>query len=56
MTAGGNCLLRIALSNTSGEVDLTASYGRFRDEAGAVSAASAPQTVNTDGGKATQAA
>ena len=55
VTAGGNCLLGIALSNTAGEVDLTAAYGRFRDEAGSVSAAYAPQTVNTDGGKATQA-
>ena len=56
VTAGGNCLLGIAFSNTAGEVDLTAAYGRFRDEAGAVSAAYAPQTVNTDGWKATQAA
>ena len=31
-------------------------YGWFRDEVGVVSAASAPQTVNTDGGNATQAA
>ncbi|MBV8130289.1 MAG: hypothetical protein JO114_21785 [Planctomycetaceae bacterium] len=52
VTAGGNCLLGIALSNTAGEVDLTAAYGRFRDEASAMSTASAPQAVNTDGWKA----
>jgi hypothetical protein len=56
VTAGGGCLLGMALSPTAGEVDLTAAYGRFRDEAGAVSAEYAPETVNTDGWKATQAA
>jgi hypothetical protein len=56
VTAGGNCLLGIALSDTASEVDLTAAYGRFRDEAGAVSAEYTPETVNTDGWKATQAA
>src|SRR5512133_336108 len=56
MTAGGGCVLGMALSNTASEVDLTAAYGRFRDEAGAVSADYAPETVNTDGWKATQAA
>jgi hypothetical protein len=56
MTAGGGCVLGMALSNTASEADLTAAYGRFRDEAGAVSAAYAPETVNTDGWKATQAA
>jgi len=56
VTAGGGCLLGMALSSTAGEVDLTAAYGRFRDEAGAVSAEYAPETVNTDGWKATQAA
>ena len=56
MTAGGGCVLGMALSNTASEVDLTAAYGRFRDEAGAVSAEYAPETVNTDGWKATQAA
>lgn len=56
VTAGGDCLLGIALSNTASEVDLTAAYGRFRDEAAEVSAKYAPETVNTDGWKATQAA
>ena len=56
MTAGGGCVLGMALSNTANEVDLTAAYGRFRDEAAAVSAEYAPETVNTDGWKATQAA
>jgi hypothetical protein len=37
-------------------VDLTAAYGRFRDEAADVSAGYTPETVNTDGWKATQAA
>jgi hypothetical protein len=56
VTAGGGCLLGMALSPTAGELDLTAAYSRFRDEAAAVSAAYAPETVNTDGWKATQAA
>jgi hypothetical protein len=56
VTAGGNCLLGIALSPTASEVDLTAAYGRFRAEAAGVSAAYTPATVNTDGWKPTQAA
>jgi hypothetical protein len=56
VTAGGGCLLGMALSPTAGEVDLTAAYGRFRDEARGVSAAYAPETVNTDGWEATRAA
>jgi hypothetical protein len=56
MTTGGGCVLGLALSNTASEVDLTAAYGQFRDEAAAVSADYAPATVNTDGWKATQAA
>jgi hypothetical protein len=56
MTAGGHCLLGIAVSPTASEVDLTAAYGRFRDEAADVSATYTPETVNTDGWKATQAA
>src|SRR5690349_15606770 len=56
VTAGGNCLLGIALSPTASEVDLTTAYGRFRDEAAEVSTAYTPATVNTDGWKPTQAA
>ena len=56
MTAGGGCILGMALSDTASEVDLTAAYGRFRDEAVVVSPEYAPETVNTDGWKATQAA
>ncbi|MGZ3432901.1 MAG: hypothetical protein ACXVA7_14025 [Isosphaeraceae bacterium] len=56
MTAGGQCLWGIAVSPTANEVDLSAAYGRFRDEAADVSAAYTPETVNTDGWKATQAA
>jgi hypothetical protein len=56
MTAGGGCILGMALSDTASEADLTAAYGRFRDEAANVSADYAPETVNTDGWKATQAA
>jgi len=56
MTAGGGCVLGMALSDTANEVDLTAAYGRFRAEAAAVSAGYAPETVNIDGWKATQAA
>jgi hypothetical protein len=56
MTAGGGCLLGVAMSNTASEVDLSAAYGRFRDEAADASAEYAPETVNTDGWKATQAA
>ena len=56
MTAGGHCLLGIAVSPTASEVDLTAAYGRFQVEAADVSAEYTPETVNTDGWKATQAA
>jgi len=56
MTAGGGCVLGMALSDTASEADLTAAYGRFRDEAAAVSCDYVPATVNTDGWKATQAA
>jgi hypothetical protein len=56
VTAGDGCLLGMAVSPTAGEVDLTTAYGRFRDEAVAVSATYTPETVNTDGWKATQAA
>jgi hypothetical protein len=55
MTAGGGCILGMALSNTASEADLTAASGRFRHEACDVSADYAPETVNTDGWKATQA-
>jgi hypothetical protein len=56
MTAGGGCVLGMALSDTASEAELTAAYGRFRDEAAAVSSDYVPATVNTDGWKATQAA
>ena len=55
-TAGGGCCLGMALAETAGADDLTAAYGVFRDEARCLDPAYRPETVNTDGWPATQAA
>jgi hypothetical protein len=56
VTAGGGCCLGMALANTAGNDDLTAAYGVFRDEARRLDPKYRPETVNTDGWAATQAA
>ncbi len=55
-TAGGGCCLGIALAETAGADDLTQAYGVFRDEARCLAPEYRPETVNTDGWPATQAA
>jgi hypothetical protein len=55
-TAGGGCCLGMAVAETAGADDLTAAYGVFRDEARRLDPDYRPETVNTDGWPATQAA
>jgi hypothetical protein len=55
-TAGGGCCLGLALAETAGADDLTKAYGVFRDEARRLDPDYRPETVNTDGWPATQAA
>ena len=55
-TAGGECCLGMALAETAGNDDLEAAYGVFRDEARHLDPEYRPETVNTDGWPATQAA
>ncbi len=55
-TAGGGCCPGLALAETAGADDLTKAYGVFRDEARRLDPDYRPETVNTDGWSATQAA
>jgi hypothetical protein len=55
-TTGGGCCLGLALAETAGADDLTDAYGVFRDEAHHLDPEYCPETVNTDGWPATQAA
>jgi hypothetical protein len=55
-TAGGGCCLGLALAKAAGNVELTEAYGVFRDEARRLDPEYRPETVNTDGWPATQAA
>jgi hypothetical protein len=55
-TVGGGCCLGVSVAESAGTDDLAAAYGVFRDEALNVDPDYAPQTVNTDGWKGTQAA
>jgi hypothetical protein len=55
-TAGGGCCLGMALAKGAGNDDLTEAYGVFRDEARRLDPEYRPETVNTDGWPATQAA
>jgi hypothetical protein len=55
-TAGGGCCLGLALAETPGADDLTRAYGVFRVEARRLDPDYRPETVNTDGWPATQAA
>jgi hypothetical protein len=55
-TAGGGCCLGMALAMTAGADDLTKAYGVFREEARRLDPQYRPETVNTDGWPATQAA
>ncbi len=55
-TAGGGCLLGASVARAASEPALTLAYGVFADEAKSLAPDYAPQTVNTDGWSATQAA
>src|SRR4029079_6620400 len=55
-TAGGGCCLGMALAEAAGADDLEAAYCVFRDEARRLDPEYRPETVNTDGWPATQAA
>jgi hypothetical protein len=55
-TAGGGCCLGLALAETAGADDLTKADGVFREEARCLAPEYRPETVNTDGWPATQAA
>jgi hypothetical protein len=55
-TAGSGCCLGLALAESAGNADLEAAYGVFRDEARRLDPEYRPETVNTDGWPATQAA
>ena len=55
-TAGGECILGVAVATSAGEAALTQAYGVFADEAKALDPDYAPETVNTDGWPATQGA
>jgi hypothetical protein len=55
-TAGGGCCLGMALAETADADELTRASGVFRDEAHHLDPEFRPETVNTDGWPATQAA
>ena len=55
-TAGGECILGASVADSASEAALTQAYGVFAKEAQALAPDYAPQTVNTDGWAATQAA
>jgi len=52
-TVGNECVLGAAMSPSAGEADLTQAYGQFKSEARNLDPNYTPQTVNTDGWKAT---
>jgi hypothetical protein len=54
MTAGGGCILGLALTDSADEEHLRDAYGVFARESRVVSAEYAPKTVNTDGWFATR--
>lgn len=54
MTAGGGCILGLALTDSADEEHLSDAYGQFARESRAVKADYAPKTVNTDGWFATR--
>jgi hypothetical protein len=55
-TVGGDCVLGAAMRPSAGQDDLQDAYAQFKREAQNLKAAYQPQTVNTDGWKATMAA
>ena len=55
-TVGQDCVLGASLALQADETALTAAYGHFKQEAQTLKPDYAPQTVNTDGWRATQKA
>jgi len=55
-TAAGECILGASVAEAASEAALTTVYGVFAEEARALAPAYQPETVNTDGWAATQAA
>src|SRR3954451_18054648 len=55
-TVGGGCVLGAEPASAAGADDLTPAYAVFREEARDITPDYAPETVNTDGWKGTQAA
>ena len=55
-TAGQDCILGASVAQSASQPDLKQAYGVFAQEAQALDADDAPQTVNTDGWQATQGA
>jgi hypothetical protein len=55
-TVGGDSVLAVAMSPTASQSDLQEAYGQFKTEAQNLTPDYQPQTVNTDGWKATMAA
>ena len=55
-TAGGPCILGASMVKSASEAGLKQAYGILAEEAQALDPGYAPQTVNTDGWSATQAA
>lgn len=53
-TAAQDCILGASVARSASQVDLEKAYGVFASEAQALDADYAPETVNTDGWKATQ--
>ena len=53
-TAGSGCILGASVAEGAGEKELTKAYGIFKKEAQCVHPQYTPETVNTDGWKATQ--
>jgi hypothetical protein len=55
-TVGGDCVLGVSVALSADEENLTEAYQYFKEEAQALKADYAPETVNTDGWAATQRA
>ena len=55
-TSGSGCILGASIAEKADEKDLTKAYSTFKEETQSVNPKYKPETVNTDGWKATQKA
>ena len=53
-TSANGCILGASVAENAGEKDLTVAYGIFKEETQCINPKYKPETVNTDGWKATQ--